>query len=193
MSYWRPPEGTTTLVEPLHPDPGFETLTATVLHDDRLLLDLGASPRPTANTDVVASFFTPDALLRVSGVLVAEADGVYELIVKDIERVQRRAADRMEVELAASLVVLDGTGPMISIVGHTQNVSAGGCRVQTEQPLPSGRDAMVTLELVNDPTPVVAQATVLGVEHVGAAWDYRLMFTAIDDDDRKRIDRLIAA
>ncbi len=137
MSYWRPPEGTTTLVEPLRPEPGFETLTATVLQDDRLLLDLGASPRPTANTDVVASFFTPDALLRVNGVLVAESDGLYELIVKDIERVQRRASDRVAVELTASVVVLDGSGPMVSVVGHTQNVSAGGCRVHTHQPLPS--------------------------------------------------------
>lgn len=193
MSYWRPPEGTTTLVEPLRPEPGFETLTATVLHDERLLLDLGATPRLMANTDVVASFFTPDALLRVSGVLVAEDDGVYELIVKDIERVQRRSSDRVDVELAASLVVLDGAGPMVSVVGHTQNVSAGGCRVHTDQPLPSGRDAMVTLEISNEPAPVVAQATVLGVEHIGERWDYRLMFTAIDDADRARIGRLVAA
>src|SRR3954449_4227118 len=107
MSYWRPPAGTTTFVEPLRAEPGAETLTATVLHDERLLLDLGASARLTANTDVVASFFTPDALLRVSGVLVAEGDGVYELIVKDIERVQRRSSDRIDVALTASLVVLD--------------------------------------------------------------------------------------
>ena len=193
MSTWRPPEGTTTLVEPLRPEPGFETLTATVLHDERLLLDLGASPRPTENIDVVASFFTPDALLRVSGVLVAEADGLYELVVKDIERVQRRTCDRAYVQLTASVLVLDGSGPMISVVGHTKNVSTGGCRLRTDQPLPSGRDAMVSLDLTDDRTPVVAQATVLGVEHTDDEWDYRLMFTAIDDDDRARIGRLLAA
>ena len=108
------------MVEPLRPEPGFETLTVTVLQDERLLLDLGMSPRPSASIDVVASFFTPDALLRVSGVLVAEADGIYELVVKDIERVQRRATDRVDVTLTASVVVLDASGPMMSVIGHTK-------------------------------------------------------------------------
>ena len=92
---WKPPAGTTTLVEPLDPEPGHEALTATVIEDDRLLIDLGASPRPGESTDVIASFFTSDALVRVTGILVAveERDRtLYELVVKDIDRVQRRQA-----------------------------------------------------------------------------------------------------
>jgi len=193
MPLWRPPAGTTTLVEPLDPEPGQETLTGTVLEDDRLVLDLGASPRPGESVDVVASFFTPDALLRVTGVLVAEDDGYYELVVKDGERIQRRATDRVDIELSASLVVLDAPGPIVSVLGHTQNISAGGCRVVTDQPLPTGRDAVVSLHLIDDQRPVVAQATVLGVDHVETTWDYRLMFTAIDNDDRDRLHRVIAA
>ena len=193
MSHWRPPAGTTTLVEPLDPAPGHETLTATVREDDRLVLDLGASPRPAANIDVVASFFMPDALLRVTGVLVAEPDGLYELVVKDIDRVQRRSSERVDIELFASLVMLDAAGPIQSVLGHTHNVSIGGCRVVTAQPLPSGRDAMVSLHLIDDQRPVVAQATVLDVAKDDAAWDYRLMFTAIDTEDRERIRRMVAA
>jgi len=193
MSHWRPPAGTTTLVEPLDPDPGQETLTGTVLQDERLLLDLGASPRPGTSIDVVASFFTPDALLRVTGVLVAEPDGYYELVVKDSERIQRRSTDRVDIELTASLVVLDAPGPMMSVVGHTQNVSVGGCRVLTDQPLPTGREAMVSLHLIDDLKPVVAQATVLGVKHDDTTWNYRLMFTAIDTEDRDRLHRVVAA
>lgn len=193
MPHWRPPAGTTTLVEPLDPEPGQETLTGTVLSDERLVLDLGASPRPGANLDVVASFFTPDALLRVTGVLVAEPDGYYELVVKDSERIQRRSTDRVDIELSASLVVLDGPGPIQSVLGHTQNVSVGGCRVVTDKPLPHGREAVVSLHLIDDLKPVVAQATVLEVDHDDTTWDYRLMFTAIDSDDRDRLHRVIAA
>ena len=43
---WRPPAGTTTLVEPVDAEPGRAALTAVVVADDRLLLDLGASPGP---------------------------------------------------------------------------------------------------------------------------------------------------
>jgi hypothetical protein len=193
MSHWRPPAGTTTLVEPLDPVPGHETLTATVLEDDRLLLDLGASPRPESNLDVVASFFMPEALLRVTGVLVGEPDGYYELVVKEIERVQRRSSDRVDIEVTASLLVLDSPGPMASVLGLTQNVSIGGCRVLTSQALPSGHDAVVSLHLIDDQKPLVAQATVLGVDRYDSTWNYRLMFTAIDNDDRDRLRRIIAA
>ncbi|MEY2420363.1 MAG: PilZ domain [Acidimicrobiaceae bacterium] len=192
---WKPPAGTTTLVEPLDPEPGHEALTATVVEDDRLLLDLGASPRPAETADVTASFFTPDALVRIAGILVAvkERDRtLYELVVKDIDRVQRRQAPRVEIALAASLVVPDAPGPMVSVLGRTQNVSAGGCRVTTEQRL-AGGDAVLSIDLADDSAPVVAQATVLSSEHHGSQWDYRLMFTAIDRDDRVRLERLVAA
>jgi hypothetical protein len=184
--------GTTTLVEPVEPEPGHETLTATVLADDRLLLDLGASPRPSRATDVVASFFTPDALMRVTGVLVAVDERertLYELVVNDLECVQRREAPRVEIELAASLLVPDAPGPMVSVLGRTKNVSSGGCRLTTEQQL-AGSDPMVSLDLADESTPVIAQATVLSSEHHGSTWDYRLRFTSIDRDDRARLERL---
>ena len=189
---WKPPSGTTTLVEPLEPEPGHEALTAKVVDDDRVLLDLGASPRPPEAADVVASFFTPEALMRVTGVLVGVDEGdrtLYELVVKDVECVQRRESPRVEIALAASLLVPDAPGPMVSVLGRTKNVSGGGCRLVTEQQL-AGSDPMVTLNLPDHPSPVVAQATVLSSEHRGSTWDYRLRFTAIDRDDRDRIERL---
>ena len=195
MTLWRPPVGTTTLVEPVVPEPGHEALTATVLADDRLLLDLGASPRPLEATDVVVSFFTPEALMRVTGVLVAVKERertLYELVVKELECVQRREAPRVEITLLASLIVPDAPGPMVSVLGKTKNVSAGGCRLTTEQQL-AGGDPMVSLDLPDDGEPVVAQATVLSSEHVGSTWDYRLRFTSIDRDDRARLERLAVA
>jgi hypothetical protein len=193
---WKPPAGTTTLVEPVDPEPGREALTATVVDDDRLLLDLGASP-PTrqATFDVVASFFTAEALVRATGVLVAVEEAnhtLHELIVKDIERVQRRQERRVEIELPASLVVPDAPGPMVSVLGRTVNVSGGGCRIATDEPLP-GSEPLVTLALADHGDPVIAQATVLGSEHRGSTWEYRLRFTAIDNDDRVRLEELAAA
>ena len=192
MPHWQPPPGTTTLVEPIRAAPGFEALTATVVEDDRLLLDLGASPRPDAMLDVVASFFTPEALVRVTGVLVADdvEGALFELVVKDVERIQRRYAHRVEIELAATLVVADSGGPMRSIPGRTRNVSVGGCRVVTTQPLPSGAQPMISLALTDDGPPFMAETTVLAIDHQDSWWDYRLMFTAIEDSDRKRLDRL---
>jgi hypothetical protein len=81
---------------------------------------------------------------------------------------------------------------MVSVLGRTKNVSAGGCRITTEQRL-AGSDPLVSLDLADAGGPVVAQATVLSSEHLGSKWDYRLMFTAIDNDDRVRIERLALA
>ena len=159
MLLWRPPAGTTILVEPVEPDPGHEALTARVVEDDRLLLDLGASPRPGNTTDVIVSFFTPDALVRVTGVLVAVEERdctLHELVVKDIDRVQRRQSPRVDIALAASMVVPDAPGPMLSVLGRTQNVSGGGCRVTTDQQL-AGSDPLVTLDLADDAASVGAR------------------------------------
>jgi c-di-GMP-binding flagellar brake protein YcgR len=190
---WRPPAGTTTLVEPLDPEPGHEALTATVVEDDRLLLDLGASPRSTRlSTEVIASFFTRDALVRVTGILVAveERDRtLHELVVKDIERVQRRQEPRVDIDLAASMVVPDAPGPIVPVLGRTQNISAGGCRVATDQRL-AGSDTVVSLDLADPDGLVIAQATVLSSQRRGSGWEYRLRFTAIDDEDRARLERL---
>jgi hypothetical protein len=192
MPHWQPPPGTTTLVEPIGAAPGLDALTATVVEDDRLLLDLGASPRPGPTVDVVTSFFTPEALVRVTGVLIADdSEGaLYELVVKDVERIQRRRAHRVQIELAATLVVTDGGGPMQSIRGRTRNVSVGGCRVVTDKPLPSGAQPMISLDIRDDGPPFMAETTVLAIDHEDSWWDYRLMFTAIEDSDRARLDRL---
>ena len=192
MAQWRPPVGTTTLVEA--EVKGAAPLTATVLDDDRLMLDVGASPRPEPPVfDAVASFFTPEALLRVTGVMTLADDeaGIYELVVKDVQRVNRRSSRRVDVELRVSLVVADDAGPTVSVVGHTVNVSAGGCRVVTEKPLPGGSDPMVTLEL-GDGVTVVAGCSLLCTEHEADVWDHRLMFTTIDPDDRDRLAALAA-
>lgn len=187
MGHWRPPAGTTTLIESEDLTP----ITAVVLDDDdRLLVDIGSSAAPESDAvAVVASFFTPDALLRVVGKLVVADDerGQYELVVSDLERVQRRKTRRVDIDLPCSL-----TAPEAVVKGHTLNVSAGGCRVQTDRMFPSVDEPIVSLQLADGET-VVAVAYVVARAKDGDTWDYRLMFTDIDPGDRDRLAHLAEA
>lgn len=189
---WKPPTGLLTLIEPLDPEPGREGLTGVVVDGSTILIDLGASPRPTAAVfDGAATFFTPEAMYRITGVFTATGPerSVYELMPKKAQRVQRRNADRFEVTVPVSLSALDGPGPLLSVPGETCNVSSGGCRVLTERPFPPGTDPTVSIDLGED-SPVVARAVVLEHAERGGRFDYRLVFTDIDLDDRVRLAAL---
>lgn len=189
MSSWRPPAGTTCTVEPSASFPRHRPFVATVLDDDRLLLDVGDEALPSVRSfDAVASFVTPEAVLRVGGVLVA-ADvegGQFELLVRDVEQVQRRRTPRVDIDLPVSLSSVEAPGPAVCVRGRTVNLSAGGCRVVTRTPLPPGAEPEVALD-VGGGEVVVAHACVLSSEHDDTAWHYRLMFTDIDPLDRSRL------
>ena len=194
VARWHPPAGTIALIEPVHPGPGCETITAVVLDADGLLVDLGSSPRPrTASFDAIASFFTPDALFRARCLLVAahpEAD-LYDVILEQVDRIERRADPRIAVDVACSVVAVDESGCARSVTGRTRNVSRGGCRIVLDRPCPQGDPPLVSLELPDGS--LVAQAFVVAAEHEdgeGAGWDYRLAFTTIDPADRDRLAAL---
>lgn len=186
MGHWRPPAGTTTVLEVGDRPP----ITAVVLDDDdRLLVDIGAAAPPAADaTEVLASFFAPDALVIVTGKLVVADDerGQYELVVDDLRRVERRKTRRVEIDLPCSL-----TAPDVVVKGHTLNVSAGGCRVVTDRQFPAGDEPIISFQLTGGET-LVAVAFVVARAHEGDTWDYRLMFTDIDPADRDRLNDLAA-
>src|SRR5438132_12297499 len=101
---WRPAAGQIALIEPVDASPGRDCLTGVVVPGERILVDLGASPRPDTDVaDVVVSFFAPDALYRLSAKATQEADGLLSLDVGSIERVQRRSAPRAMVALPVRL------------------------------------------------------------------------------------------
>src|SRR2546422_6997358 len=102
---WRPAAGQLALIEPENATPGHDCLTGVVMPGDRLLVDLGASPRLERDpAEVLASFFCPDALYRVtaSASPVEGHDGIVALAVREVERVQRRAAPRVRAVLPVS-------------------------------------------------------------------------------------------
>jgi hypothetical protein len=143
---------------------------------------------------VVASFFAPDALYRLSAVArdIDGQGGVITLDVRDIERVQRRSTTRIRIELDVSLAAFDGPGPVRTVTGRTVDLSAGGCRVVTASPFPEGTDPTVAIALPEGP-PVLARTSILEARVSPGYCEYRMVFAALEDDDRDRLLALTAA
>jgi hypothetical protein len=199
---WKPAPGQVALIELA--TGGTDCLTGVVLDDEAgeggVVIDLGASPRlDRSECEVVASFFAPDALYRMTATLHRHEDveQIIDLRVHDIERVQRRTAPRARVVLPAVLSnfddpAVDDPGAFTSIVGETVDIGEGGCRVVTGKPFPSGCDPTVTLDLP-DGTSIVALAAILQAMATGyGRYEYRLVFLELEDVDRHRLAELIA-
>ena len=202
MDEWRPAPGQLALIEPVGvgaegagPDGASrDCLTGVVLPDERrLLVDLGASPCPPSSPcDVVASFFTPDALYRLAASAMTIADGLLELDVRATERVQRRRTVRHRVSLPVSLAAFDGPGEFRTVTGETIDVGPGGCRVRTRTPFPSGVDPTVSIRVPGG-NPVVALARILQAEVGPDRCEYRLVFADLAPADAERLSHLTAA
>ena len=190
-SQWRPAAGQIALIEPVEASPGRDCLTGVVVPGERILIDLGASPRPDSDVaEVVASFFAPDALYRLFAKAHQEADGLLSLDVSALERVQRRANPRVQVALPVRLGVGDQEEAAV-LSGETVDLSTGGCRVMTDRPWPTEADPMVTIDLP-DGAAVRTHARVVTVDLNGDGWEYRLAFPGIAASDAERLSRLVA-
>ena len=192
---WRPAPGQVALIEVMGLD---ECLTGIVLEDDGdetpFVIDLGASPKPPGEEcEVVASFFAPDALYRVSAVAVPHNGGtaaVIDLRVRDVERVQRRQAPRARQNMHAVLSNFDDPGALVSVVGETIDVSEGGCRIRTARMFPSGCDPTVTITLPGGENVVTLGAILQSIAD-SEGYEYRIVFLELEDDDRSRLARLV--
>ena len=190
---WRPAAGQIALIEPVDASPGRDCLTGVVVPGNRILVDLGASPRPESDVaEVVASFFAPDALYRLFAKAHQEADGLVSLDVSAVERVQRRANPRVQVVLPVRLGVGVGDAAEAAVLsGETVDLSTGGCRVMTDRPWPTEADPVVTIDLP-DGEAVSTPARVVTVDLNGDGWEYRLAFPGIAEPDAERLSRLVA-
>src|SRR5688500_9150162 len=160
---WNPSPGQVTLIALA--ESSDVCLTGVVISSDdgRITVDLGASPRPPRDRcHVVASFFQAEALYKVHGVAVGRdgAEGVIELEVGSVDRVQRRSSARAMVTIPVTLSSFDDPGDFTSVVGTTVDVSMGGCRCRTAKPFPEGSDPTVSLSLPEGHS-VVVPATIL--------------------------------
>src|SRR5688500_973593 len=133
---WRPAAGQIALIEPVDASPGRDCLTGVVVPGERILIDLGASPRPESDAaEVVASFFAPDALYRLFAKAHQDGGGLMSLDVSALERVQRRANPRVQVVLPIRLGVGDQEEASV-LTGETVDLPTGGCRGGTDRPWP---------------------------------------------------------
>lgn len=192
---WRPSGGQLALIEEIGAASDDRCLTGLVVGDDhgRVLIDLGASPRPHQTpAAVVASFFAPDALYRITGTVIANGDSptLLALDAESVERIQRRADRRLRAALPVGLGAFDAHRDFVAMRGTTIDLSAGGCRVLTHLPLLHGVDVTVSI-LTDDRRPVVALAEVVDTQIEGDVYEYRMRFLALANEDRARLDELV--
>src|SRR5205085_6116281 len=178
---FRPGPGQVALVE--YAGDTATTLTGLVTAgQEPIAIDLGAAaPRPAADEAVVVSVYAPDALYRLhatarparpAGVIVLEP-------VHEIERIQRRNAVRVPIQIGVTLSFLDDPAPTIeSVVGRTLDVGLGGLRVQTLRPVPH-RDPTVMFTLPAGRS-IVAAALVLSEDVTAEGYECRLAFEELD-------------
>ena len=197
---WKPMPGQVALIE--MSAGGNECLTGVVIggDDGPLVIDLGASPKPEhLECEVVASFFAPDALYRMSATLSphdGDRDAIIDLRVHDIERVQRRTAPRARIGIPVVMSNFDDPGDgdpgaFASLVGETIDIGEGGCRALMPKPFPSGCDPTVTLQLPTGETVVALGAVLQANATNDGRYEYRLVFLELDDVDRLRLAELI--
>lgn len=180
------------LVEPID---RADCLTGVVVPGDRrILIDLGASPVIAGGQEaVIASFFAPEALYKLHGVATASPGGLIELLVDEVERVQRRSAARARVTCPVSLAAFDGPSGFTTVRGETIDLAPGGCRVSTERPFPPGVDPTVTITLPGTDSPVVALAHVLESDSAPGHYEYRMVFHELAAEDADRLRELVPA
>ena len=198
---WKPVPGQVALIEVS--DGGNDCLTGVVLGDEEsneIVIDLGFSPKPEhLECEVVASFFAPDALYRMTATLSPHDGGpdkVIDLRVHDIERVQRRTAPRARITIPVVMSNFDDpsvedSGTFSSLVGESLDIGEGGCRALMPKPFPSGCDPTITLQLPSGETVVALGAVLQANATNDGRYEYRLVFLELEDVDRLRLAELI--
>ena len=191
---FRPGPGQVALVE----YPGArEPMTGLVTNGqtEHIAIDLGAqAPAAPPDEPIVVSVYAPDALYRLRGTARAtRPEGVIVLEpVHGVERIQRRCAARVPIQVGVVLSFLDDPSPMIeSIVGRTLDIGLGGLRVLTLRPVPK-RDPTVMFTLPTGRS-IVGATLVLSEDTSDEGYEVRLSFQDLDPDDVVALRELVEA
>jgi hypothetical protein len=184
---WKPAPGQVALIE-LGEDG--QRLTGVVMKGEQgaVAVNIGASAGPPSPREVLVSFFSPDALYRVRATATPRGnqEAIVDLMVHEVERVQRRASERVRTALAAALTAFDDQGGFACVVGETVDVGPGGCRVRARQRFPEGLEPTVSLRLPDGGTAVVP-GRLLEAEPDGDRFSHRVAFAAVAEADRTRL------
>lgn len=191
---FRPGPGQVALVEyPGNQEP--MTGLVTNGHEQHIAIDLGVqAPTPSPDEPIVVSVYAPDALYRLRGTArPARPEGVIVLEpVLDVERIQRRSAARVPIQVGVTLSFLDDPTPMIeSIVGRTLDIGLGGLRVATLRPVPK-REPTVMFTLPTGRS-IVGATLVLSEDATVEGYEVRLAFQDLDPDEVVALRELVEA
>src|SRR3954454_2022155 len=101
---WRPSPGQVVLLEPEDGGPPITGVVLAAAVEGPVRIDVTAADRPDATGGAVrASVFAADALYRLTAWAPAVARGVVELVVEQVDRVQRRQVPRTRIALPITL------------------------------------------------------------------------------------------
>jgi len=191
---WTVRRGHLVLIEPEGADSEscLTGLVEAIPDDATVVVDLGSSPRlgplPRA---VQVSLYTPEAFYHAEA--EAEANGtdgrVVSLHMSHIESIPRRAA-RLAASIPVGLAGFDHLGSFVAAAGETIDLSAGGCRVRLDAPLPCHGPAVLMVP-VDGEEPITALAMVKEEAQRRLGWEYRLSFVRISDEDAERLTELV--
>lgn len=181
------------LIEPLGA-PAQTCLTALVEHvsGSTIQADLGASPRlPTSPCEVAVGVYTPDAyfLARADAEAVGDDGRVVRLVLHDLERIERHAT-RIAKRIRVGVAGFDAGGEFVGAACDTLDLSAGGCRVVTEQPVPAGMEVAVLVPVAGQ-DPIVVHGAVREEMVRRRGYEYRIAFDDLGERDGKRLEDLL--
>ena len=190
---WTVRRGHLVLIEPddADSDACLTGLVEAIPDDATVVVDLGSSPRlGPLPCPVQVSLYTPEAFYHASAEASANGsdDRVVNLHMTEIETIPRRAA-RLAVAIPVGVAGFDHLGSFVSAAGETVDLSAGGCRVRVDGPLPTHGPTALMVP-VEDGVPIVALAAIKEEAQRRRGWEYRLSFLRIAEDDAERLTAL---
>lgn len=194
MKEFRTRLGQIVLIERLG-DAESEPFTGVVLESSAtevIALDLMAAPPADLHgASVQVSVFAPEAMYRARAVIRVRAGHRAELEdLEPEEPVQRRRWPRQAIALPVSLVPVDEITPT-GIMGETIDISVGGVRIVTHEPLPGGTDPLVAITLP-DGDVLLMLGRVVHSSHTRDAFTYGVVFPDIEGDDAARLNEIVA-
>jgi PilZ domain len=191
---WTVRRGHLVLIEPegADSDACVTGLVEAIPDDENVVVDLGSSPRlGPLPCPVQVSLYTPEAFYHAAAEASANGsdDRVINLRMTEIESIPRRAA-RLAAAIPIGLAGFDHLGSFVAAAGETIDLSAGGCRVRVDAPLPSHGPAALMVP-IDDGVPIVALAAIKEETPRRRGWEYRLSFLRISEDDAERLTALV--
>jgi hypothetical protein len=172
---WLPLPGQLALVEVAGADPCAGIVTAA--GGATVTIDLTGGEAP-ADGDLSVSFIASDALYRAHPSAVRRQSArSLEVVVADVERIQRRRVPRVRIQYPITVTVESGE----AIRGETLDIGPGGCRFTSSHHIGEAQTVELVIDVLEGPA-IAAQGRLLETRDDAGNYEYRVAFSRIDDE-----------